>query len=83
MTEEGLITLLLSFVSGFSDFLVSGAYAYPGPIIMTLYLLALLSAHITLLLVGAVVLENELIKGSLNTVQVHFVFLHNRFGNLV
>lgn len=42
-----------------------------------------LSAHITLLLVGAVVLENELIKGSLNTVHVHFVFQHNRFGNLV
>lgn len=42
-----------------------------------------LSAHIGLLLVGAVMLENELIKGGLNTANIHFVFEQNLFGNSV
>ena len=42
-----------------------------------------LSAHIGLLLVGTVMLKNELVKGGLDTAHIHFVFEQNLFGNLV
>lgn len=42
-----------------------------------------LSRYISLLLLGAIVLENELIKGSLNTADIHIVFEQNLLGDFL